>query len=68
MGEDWLHPSVHSAVQHCVRHRSRKERSDSNADAVHKTPRTPAGAPATGASVQEVSAVNVTVVEMGSTQ
>ena len=21
IGEEWLHPSVHSAVQHCVRHR-----------------------------------------------
>ena len=28
MGEDWIHPSVHSAVQHCCRHRERKHVSE----------------------------------------
>ena len=28
MGAHWIHPAVHSAVQHCIRHRMSVERSD----------------------------------------
>ena len=28
MGEHWIHPSVHEAVQHCIRHRTSQALSD----------------------------------------
>jgi len=59
MGQgQWIHPSVHSAVTHCMRHRQRHQTSD-DAD-------TPVAAGSRGGSstTASINAVNVTVVDV----
>ena len=55
MGDKWFHPSVHSAVQHCIRHRATQERGD---DGMLVTPQ---GTPALRSAPMDADAKDINV-------